>query len=368
MSMKTVRVEMGERSYDIRIGLELDFGEAVKSLAGRKALVVTDSNVEPIYGAKLYDMLASCGIAFSSIVLKAGEESKNMLNMQLIYNAALDAGLDRKCAIFALGGGVVGDIAGFAAATYMRGIAYVQVPTSLLAMVDSSVGGKTAVNLERGKNLVGSFHQPVEVDASLSALSTLPDREFSAGMAEVIKYGVIWDAEFLSSLEATVDPIMARDMEVMADVVARCCVIKSEVVAVDERESGVRGILNFGHTLGHSIEKVCGYGKYLHGEAIALGMLYALRLSVLAKSLPAEEETRIRRLVKAAGLPADFKELAELAGWKELRSAMSSDKKTESGTPRFVLAERMGGVCFGCEVSESILQGAFDVLVKESSK
>lgn len=366
MSIKRLRVEMGRRSYDIRIGVEVEFGEAVRSLAGRKALVVTDTNVAPLYGQKIDDLLRASGINASRIVLNAGEESKSMRNMELIYDAALDAGLDRKSAIFALGGGMVGDIAGFAAATYMRGIGYVQVPTTLLAMVDSSVGGKTAVNLESGKNLVGSFHQPLEVDAGLSALSTLSDREYSAGMAEVIKYGVIWDAAFLSRLEQGIDAIMERDLDVMAEVIARCCDIKSEVVAVDERESGVRGILNFGHTLGHSIENTGGYGNYLHGEAVALGMVYALRLSVLAKNLPAEEEARVCRLIQAAGLTADFSELAKNVTWQDLRELMDRDKKTEAGIPRFVLAERMGGVCFGCELEDSVLEGAFNALVEES--
>lgn len=366
MSIKRVKVELDDRSYDIRIGVDVEFGDAVRSLAGRKALVVTDSNVAPLYAGKFDNLLCALGIEAGRIVLPAGEDSKNMRNMELIYNAALDAGLDRKSAIFALGGGMVGDIAGFAAATFMRGIRFVQVPTTLLAMVDSSVGGKTAVNLPRGKNLVGSFYQPLEVDAGLSALMTVSEREYSAGMAEVIKYGIIWDAEFLSQLERNIKDVMARDLDVMAEVVARCCDIKSEVVAVDERETGVRGILNFGHTLGHAVENAGGYGNYLHGEAVALGMIYALRLSVLAKELPPDEEIRVRNLIIASGLPADFKSLKKAVAWPDLRRLMNTDKKTEAGVPKFVLAERMGGVCFGCELDNAVLEGAFDALAEES--
>ena len=360
--MKTLRVEMEERSYDIRISPTWEFGEAVESLEGRIALIVSDTNVDPLYGDALEAQLGGLGIKCSRLVLDAGEPSKSLDSMQRIYDAALDAGMDRKGVIVALGGGMVGDVAGFAAATYMRGVKFVQVPTTVLAMVDSSVGGKTAVNLARGKNLVGSFYQPAEVDISLDVLSTLSDREFSSGMAEVIKYGVIWDAELLSMIESNLEKIMSRDPAVLSEIVARCCEIKAEVVAVDEREAGVRGILNFGHTLAHSIENLCGYGQCLHGEAVSIGMAYALRVSVLYKDLDPAEDARVCAILKGVWLPVSVKELNTDLSWDDVRKVMATDKKTEAGVPRFVLAEKMGAVRFGCEVEESVLAGAYEVL------
>ncbi len=365
--MKTVYVDIADRSYDIRIADQWAFGEAVASLRNRKALIVSDSNVDPLYGDALLGCLTEQGMKASRLVLDAGESSKSMKSMERIYNAALDAGLDRKSVIFALGGGMVGDVAGFAAATFMRGVKFVQVPTSLLAMVDSSVGGKTAVNLERGKNLAGSFYQPVEVDIGLDVLKTLPDREFSAGMGEVIKYGVIWDAEFFSMLESNIDAIMQRDKGILAEVVSRCCEIKGEVVAVDERETGVRGILNFGHTLGHALENLCGYGECLHGEAVSMGMIFAMRVSVLSKNLDPANEARLRKLLKSAGLPVALSGCGDIS-WADISRVMLADKKTEDGIPRFVLADRMGSVIFGCEISEDVLKGAFDALVAEDAE
>lgn len=363
--MKTLKVDIPDRSYEIRIGQQWDFGEAVTSLKGRKALIVADSTVDAMYGDRLQAELAGFGIICFRLVLEPGEPTKCMQCLELIYNGALDAGLDRKGVIFALGGGVIGDLAGFAAATYMRGIGYVQVPTTLLAMVDSSVGGKTAINLDRGKNLVGSFHQPLEVTAAVSTLTTLPSREFSAGMAEVIKHAVIWDAEFLGRIERDIPRIMAREPEILTDIILRCCDIKSDVVAVDEREAGVRGILNFGHTLAHSLETVFGYGGLLHGEAVSVGMVYALRLSVLARGLSPSDEERVTNLLKAASLPVYVSDLGRRPAWDEVRKLMESDKKSVSGSPRFVLAVSMGSVAYGCELPEEQLKGAYDSLLEE---
>ncbi len=364
--MNSVSVDVGARAYEIRIGRDWGFGEKVRGIAPCRALVISDTNVDALYGRELESSLKELGFDACRYVLEAGEASKNMRQLEGIYEAALDAGLDRGSVIFALGGGMVGDVAGFAAATYMRGIRYVQVPTSLLAMVDSSVGGKTAVNLERGKNLVGAFHQPVEVDAALDVLATLPDREFSAGLAEVIKYGIIWDAEFLGILERDMDGIMRKDAETLTRVISRCCEIKAEVVAVDERESGVRGILNFGHTLGHSIENKCGYGECLHGEAVSVGTVYAMRLSVLQKNLDPACEKRVKDLLVAAGLPVSVKDLKAELSWESLRALMTADKKTVGGVPRFVLAEGIGSVVFGCEVPEETLRAAYEALLEET--
>ena len=235
-------------------------------------------------------------------------------------------------------------LTGFAAASWLRGIRFVQVPTSLLAMVDSSVGGKTGINIPEGKNLVGAFHQPELVLMDLDTLKTLPERELAAGMAEVVKYGVIWDAELFRKLE--------QGSSVDAELIARCCEIKAEVVGKDERESGLRGILNFGHTAAHAIENVAGYGEFLHGEAVAIGMVYAVHLSVALKDLPAEEASRIEKLLSRLSLPIGVAGLE----WKEIRAAMTVDKKTVGGLLKFVLADRIGHAEVGCEVPEKLLE------------
>ena len=246
-----------------------------------------------------------------------------------------------------LGGGVIGDLTGFAAASWLRGIRFVQVPTTLLAMVDSSVGGKTGINIPEGKNLVGAFHQPELVLMDLDTLKTLPPRELSAGMAEVVKTAVIWDAELFQALEKS-----AEIFPNIGKIIARCCEIKAEVVQQDEREGGLRGILNFGHTAAHAIENVAGYGEFLHGEAVAIGMVYAARLSVALKGLSEEESARIEKLLARLSLPLGVAGLE----WKDIRAAMAVDKKTVGGLPKFVLADRIGHVEFGCEVPEELLE------------
>ena len=361
---KVVHVDLGDRSYDIHIGQGMDLGELFNGARAPRALLVSDSNVGPLHGASCEAALRTAGAVPSRCVVAAGEESKTLACAAELYGQAIDAGLDRKSVIVALGGGMVGDLAGFVAATFLRGIRLVQLPTSLLAMVDSSVGGKTGVNLDRGKNLVGVFHQPVAVCADLTTLETLPEREYRSGLAEVVKYGVIWDAEFFAELEKQADKLCARDPGFLEFVVGRCCEIKAEVVAIDERESGVREILNFGHTLGHAVELVSGYGRWLHGEAVATGMLYAARLSEIHRGFPETDAARLEAILVKLGFdPAAPLRDAEM-DWPALREAMAADKKTRNCIPRFVLADRLGAVVFGCEVEEAVLERAYGAVMK----
>jgi len=360
---RSVHVDLDERGYPIHIGVGLPAGRALRGSPGRRVLVVSDSNVDPLYGPAREAMLSDLGLAVSRTVVPAGESSKDLRVVKDLYGEALQAGLDRTSMVVALGGGVVGDLAGFVAATYLRGLDFVQMPTTLLAMVDSSVGGKTGVNLEQGKNLVGAFYQPVEVTADLSTLETLPDREYVSGLAEVVKYGVIWDADLFGKLEARAAQLIARDPVFLEEVVARCCEIKAEVVAVDEREGGVRAILNFGHTLGHAIENVGGYGERLHGEAVAIGLAYAADLSVRRKGFPEQDRDRLVRLLDRLGLPTERAPERTGLSWADLRSAIAADKKTRQSVPRFVLAESLGSVVFGCEVPEEELEETFNASV-----
>jgi 3-dehydroquinate synthase len=357
--METLQVGLGSRSYDIRIGRGLLESGWSGLPQNQRGLIISDSNVDPLYGERCERALAGLGWTVSREVVLAGENSKSVACLAGLYERAVEAGLDRSSYIVALGGGVVGDLAGFLAASFLRGVRLIQVPTSLLALVDSSVGGKTGINLPQGKNLVGAFYQPELVVADLACLDTLPPREYASGLAEVVKYGVIWDAEMFGRLERDREALLNRDDAVLASVVARSCEIKAEVVSVDERESGVRAILNFGHTLGHAIEAVAGYERWLHGEAVAAGADYALRLSVSQKGMTAEDARRVRDLQAQWGLPGMAH--PDIAGlpWDALRQAMGADKKTLDGTPRFVLAQKLGAVSFGCEVSEEALEQAF---------
>jgi 3-dehydroquinate synthase len=289
----------------------------------------------------------------------AGEQSKSLEYVGKIYSAALASGLDRKSLFVALGGGMIGDLTGFAAATFLRGVNFIQVPTTLLAMVDSSVGGKTGINLKEGKNLAGAFHQPLEVNADIDCLTTLNDREYRSGLAEVVKYGVIWDASLFHQIETQADAIIARNADVLSRIIARCCEIKAEVVAVDERDNGVRSILNFGHTMGHALETASGYGTLLHGEAVAVGMVFAASVSVAEKGFSKVNSDRLRNLLVKLGLPVTCN--AALS-WDTVRKAMNTDKKSQLGKPRFVLAEKLGAVLFGCEASEHVMEEAFCML------
>jgi 3-dehydroquinate synthase len=266
--------------------------------------------------------------------------------------------LERKSFIVALGGGVVGDLAGFVAATYLRGVAFVQVPTTLLAHVDSSVGGKVGVNLKSGKNLVGAFHQPRLVLCDIDTLKTLPVREFRAGLAEVIKYGIIYDAALFDRLERDLPKLLKRDAKTLSEVIARCCEIKAEVVGQDETESGLRAILNFGHTIGHAIENISGYGKYLHGEAISIGQVAAAKISADLRGLAEPDVERIAALFQAAGLPTQIR--LSQAQRKKLFAAMRLDKKVSAGEIKFVLAKKIGEVVWGQKVPDSEVAEALD--------
>lgn len=357
---KRVAVGLDDRAYDIRIeeGSLDRVGEACRICGlGDFCLLVSDSNVDPLYGDRAAASLSAAGIEPVRSVFPAGEASKHRGTLFCVLEQALDRALDRRSFFLALGGGVVGDVAGFAASIYLRGVDCVQAPTSLLAMVDSSVGGKTGIDMPQGKNLVGCFYQPRAVIIDPATLDTLPEREFRAGMAEVIKYGVIADMAFFEYLEDHHAELQAARREVMENVIARCCEIKAEVVRRDERETGgVRAILNFGHTLGHAVEAAAGYGAYLHGEAVAIGMAYAAALSVKQSGLSADEAKRIRALIAAAGLPVRAEGLA----WADLAAHLRVDKKSEAGIPRFVLAEHIGQVRTGCRVDEAVLREAWD--------
>src|SRR5262245_21750300 len=304
--MRTVNVPLGERSYDILIGNGLlgQLGEECAKLGlGKRCAIITDRHVAPRYAKTAARSLKTAGFEVLTVVVAPGETAKSVRTVEKCYDALAAKRLERKSFIVALGGGVVGDLAGFVAATYLRGIAFVQVPTTLLAQVDSSVGGKVGVNLKAGKHLVGSFYQPRLVLCDLNSLATLPVRELRAGLAEVIKYGIIYDAALFQRLERDLPKLLRRNANTLVAVVARCCEIKAEVVRQDETESGLRAILNFGHTLGHALEAISHYGKYLHGEAISIGQVAAAGLSKQVLGLPEEHVGRITRLLKQAGLP-----------------------------------------------------------------
>ena len=352
--LHTVAIELGDRSYPITIGGGLlGDPETWKQVpAASHALIVTNTTVGPLYCRALADALAARHKAIHTVVLPDGEEHKTWQTLNLIFDALLKNECDRKTVIYALGGGVVGDMAGFAASGFMRGVPYVQVPTTLLAQVDSSVGGKTAINHPLGKNMIGAFYQPQLVVCDLGTLATLPPRELSAGLAEVIKYGPIADTAFLDWLEANIDALMARDAAAVAHAVKRSCEIKAWVVGQDEREQGVRAILNFGHTFGHAIETGLGYGKWLHGEAVGCGMVMALRLSERLGMVEPSFVERMVALLRKAGLPTVGPQL----GADRYMDLMRVDKKTEAGEIRFVLIDRPG---------HAVVRPAPDGLVRE---
>ena len=354
--MRTVHVSLGSRSYAIKIGagwLANLGGECARLKLGARCAIITDTNVGKRFAKAAFNSLALAGFSPSLIVVPAGETAKSLKTVQACYDLLAAHRLERKSFIVALGGGVVGDLAGFVAATYLRGIAFVQVPTTLLAQVDSSVGGKVGVNLKAGKNLVGAFYQPRLVLCDLDALGTLPEREFRAGLAEVIKYGIIYDAQLFARLERDLPKLLQREPKTLAAVIARCCEIKAEVVGQDETESGLRAILNFGHTLGHAIENISGYGKYLHGEAIAIGQVAAAKLSAQVSGLPGREVERIASLFKWAGLPVGIK--LNAAQRRKLFTAMKLDKKVSGGEIKYVLAKKIGRVVFGQKVPARLM-------------
>jgi 3-dehydroquinate synthase len=364
----TVPVQLGRRSYAIKIGTGLLArlgGECARLKLGARCAIITDTNVGRRYAKETFNALATKGFSPSLIVVPAGETAKSLKTVQICYDLLAAHRLERKSFIVALGGGVVGDLAGFVAATYLRGLAFVQVPTTLLALVDSSVGGKVGVNLKAGKNLVGAFYQPRLVLCDLDTLKTLPEREYRAGLAEVIKYGIIEDAKLFAQLERDLPKLLRRDRGTLAGVVARCCEIKADVVGRDETEGGLRAILNFGHTIGHAIENISGYGKYLHGEAIAIGQVAAAQLSARLLGLPERDVERIASLFKWAGLPVTIK--LNAARRKRLLAAMKLDKKVSGGEIKFVLARKIGRVVWGQRVSEGLIQKALDGVVNHKS-
>ncbi len=354
--MRNVSVPLGNRSYSIKIGAGLltRLGNECRRLGlGSRCAVISDSNVAPFYARATHATLAEAGFEPVLITVPAGETAKSLKTVHLCYDQLVAQRFERKSFILALGGGVVGDLAGFVAATYLRGIPFVQVPTTLLAQVDSSVGGKVGVNLRAGKNLVGAFHQPRLVLCDLDTLATLPGREYRSGLAEVIKYGIIYDATFFRRLERQMPALLNRAPKALAAVVARCCEIKAEVVRQDETESGLRAILNFGHTIGHALEAISNYGKYLHGEAISIGQVAAARLSARVLGLPPRDLERITALFLRAGLPTEIK-LSDRQR-QNLLAAMKLDKKVSRGELKLVLARHIGQVQFGRKVPGALI-------------
>ena len=338
--MKTLEVDLGIRSYPIHIGTDLIDQPALFSACEKATsiYIVTNTTVEPLYAERLTKTLEKLGKPVRRIVLPDGESYKDWKNLQLIFDALLTHGADRQTMLVALGGGVIGDMTGFAAASFMRGIRFIQVPTTLLAQVDSSVGGKTGINHPLGKNMIGAFHQPEAVIADLNTLKTLPPRELSAGLAEVIKHGAIADAQFLDWIEANSKALLACDTEAMAHAVLRSCEIKSAVVSADEREGGIRATLNFGHTFGHAIEAGMGYGEWLHGEAVGCGMVLGADLSCRLGHITQVEVDRLTKIIQSMSLPIKPPKF----GAERYMELMQVDKKTEGRTIRYVLLEKIG--------------------------
>ncbi|MFO7188277.1 MAG: 3-dehydroquinate synthase [Pseudomonadota bacterium] len=356
--MQTIRVALDERSYPIHIGAGLI--ERIDLLAPllpqRRVMIVSNTVVAPLYLDRVVRAFERAGIEALSVVLPDGEDHKDWPTLNLIFDALLRHRCDRKTTLIALGGGVIGDITGFAAAAFMRGVPFVQMPTTLLAQVDSSVGGKTGINHPLGKNMIGAFHQPIAVLADIDTFSTLPDRELKAGIAEIIKHGAIRDADYFQWLEANIERLLARDAEALIHAIKRSVEIKAEVVALDERESGLRAVLNFGHTFGHAIEAGLGFGTWLHGEAVGAGMVMAADLSRRLGLIDAAARERVRELIARAGLPAAGPAL----GFERYLELMSVDKKNESGRLRFVLLRAIGDAFVHDSVDRDALRAIVD--------
>ncbi len=348
--MESLRVALGERSYPIHVGSGILDATALYAphLPAGSAAVVTNQVVAPLYLPRVKKALEAAGARVAQVVLEDGEHSKRWTSLERVFDALLAARCGRDTLIVALGGGVIGDLAGFAAAIYQRGVALLQVPTTLLAQVDSSVGGKTAINHVQGKNMLGAFHQPRAVITDVATLDTLPERELRAGLAEVIKHALALDLPFVEWLEKSIDSLLARERSALVYAVRRCCELKAGVVAADERESGVRSLLNFGHTFGHAIEAGTGYGAWLHGEAIAAGMVMAAELSARAGLLAAADVHRVRSLLSRAGLPVTGPAL----GTERLLELMALDKKVARGRTRFVLLEAIGRAALRADLEE----------------
>jgi len=360
--MQPLRVTLGERSYPIHIGAGLLAAAPLYAphVNGKAVGVVTNAVVQPLYLAQVHEALTQAGAQPIPVVVEDGEQAKGWQTLDRIFEALLAARLGRDALLVALGGGVIGDLTGFAAATYQRGIPYLQLPTTLLAQVDSSVGGKTAINHALGKNMVGAFHQPLAVIADVATLDTLPDRELRAGIAEVIKHGLILDRGFLEWLEANLGRLLARERAALEHAVRRSCELKAQVVAADEREGGARALLNFGHTFGHAIELGAGYGTWLHGEAVAAGMVMAAELSARVGLLARGDVDRVRTLIERAGLPArgpDF-------GAERYLELMQGDKKAAGGRLRFVLLEQIGRASLRADVDPRLVRESIAAAVQ----
>ena len=360
--MQTLTVGLGERSYPIYIGSGLlDRAELLQhALPRKRAAIVTNTTVAPLYLERLQNTLRSMGVSSTPIILPDGEEYKNSATLSLIYDALLTNRCERSTPLIALGGGVIGDLTGYAAATYLRGVPFIQIPTTLLAQVDSSVGGKTGINHPLGKNMIGAFYQPQLVLADTDTLNTLPGNELAAGIAEVIKYGLIRDLAFFEWLEQNMDKLLARDTGALQYAIARSCRNKAEVVAADERESGERALLNLGHTFGHAIESGMGYGNWLHGEGVAAGTIMAADLSQRLGWIGAQDAARIRRLFERARLPIVSPDL----GVEKYLELMELDKKVEGGKMRFVLLKAIGCAVVTGDVPEGLLRQTLEACVK----
>ena len=347
--MHTLTVDLNHRSYPIHIGSRLleRADLLLPALPQKRAAIVTNTTVAPLYLEAFQTALGDAGVACISVILPDGEQFKNGETLNSIYDALLQNRCERNTALIALGGGVIGDISGFAAATYLRGVPFIQVPTTLLSQVDSSVGGKTAINHPLGKNMIGAFYQPKAVLADIDTLNTLPDRELKAGIAEIIKYGLIMDLPFFEWLEHNMGALLDRNPDALVHAIARSCESKAIVVARDERESGERALLNLGHTFGHAIENAMGYGNWLHGEAVAAGTVLAARLSQKLGMLAQQDVTRIVRLFEHAGLPTVAPEL----GLERYLQLMELDKKVEGGKMRFVVLDAIGKASIRSDVA-----------------
>jgi len=362
--MESLRVALlsnsGSRSYPIHIGAGLISSAELYAphLAGGSAAIVTNDVVAPLYLPPVKKALG--GARVTEVIVPDGEASKGWQTLNRVFDALLEARCGRDTLVVALGGGVIGDLAGFAAAVYQRGVAFLQVPTTLLAQVDSSVGGKTAINHALGKNMIGAFHQPLAVISDVATLDTLPERELRSGLAEVIKHGFALDAAFVAWLEANVEKLLTRDRAALGYAVKRSCELKARIVAQDERESGSRALLNFGHTFGHAIEAATGYGAWLHGEAVATGMVMAAELSLLMGHLRKTDVGRVRDLLKRAGLPVAGPALAP----ERLMELMALDKKAAKGRTRFVVLEAIGRAALRADIDDAAVRGAIVAAVQ----
>jgi 3-dehydroquinate synthase len=353
--MQTLYVELGERRYPIFIGSNLDPQQLLEPyIRGQQVMIVTNETVKPLYLDRYQKAIESLGKKVGVCVLPDGESYKNIENLNLIFDALLEAGFNRDCTVVALGGGVIGDMAGFASACFQRGVYFIQVPTTLLSQVDSSVGGKTGINHPLGKNMIGAFQQPEVVLADMAQLKSLPERELSAGLAEVIKYALLGDVDFLTWLEANMDRLIAQDPELLAEAVYRSCAHKARIVANDEKEQGERALLNLGHTFGHAIESYLGYGEWLHGEAVATGMVMAADLSYLMGWITESDLERTKIIIQRAKLPIKCPQIP----LDEFLAYMAHDKKVLNGQLRLVLMKSLG---------QAIITKEFDVeLMKQA--